>query len=171
MKMTSRHIKSSNDFLKKNTKFSALGRFPRKGGGSLWFTHKDYAGSLNPRATSIPQSNHWVFHYLINHRLQQYTPQRGDFESHKAYSPPLPQHTPQARITLTLQDFTTSFTECNLNNYKKLRKGRKHLDYKRPETLWSVLETQQSSKAILLNLENFFSQTIGNLSNQSQIRV
>jgi len=58
MKMTSRHIKSSNDFLKKNTKFSALGRFPRKGGGSLWFTHKDYAGSLNPRATSIPQSNH-----------------------------------------------------------------------------------------------------------------
>jgi len=45
------------------------------------------------------------------------------------------QHTPQARMTLTLQDFTTTFTECNLNNYKKLRKGRKHLDYKRPETL------------------------------------
>jgi len=33
------------------------------------------------------------------------------------------QHTPQARITLTLHDFTTTFTECNLNNFKKLRKG------------------------------------------------
>jgi len=38
------------------------------------------------------------------------------------------QQTPQTRITLTLQDFTNSFTECNLNNYKKLRQGRKHLE-------------------------------------------
>ena len=51
-----------------------------------------------------------------------------------------------------------------MNNYKKLRKGRKHMDYKKPETLWSVLEPQQSLKAILLNLENFFSQTNYNLS-------
>ena len=42
---------------------------------------------------------------------------------------PLPtQPTPQARITLTLQDFTNIFTKCNMNNYKKLSKGRKHLE-------------------------------------------
>ena len=38
------------------------------------------------------------------------------------------QPTPQARITLTLQDFTNNFTECNMNNYKKLSKGRKQLE-------------------------------------------
>jgi len=38
------------------------------------------------------------------------------------------QQTPQARIKLTLQDFTNSFTEFNMNNYKEPSKGRKHLD-------------------------------------------
>ena len=38
-----------------------------------------------------------------------HTTQRGDFESHKAYYPLCTQPTPQARITLTLQNFTTIF--------------------------------------------------------------
>jgi len=91
-------------------------------------THKVYTGSLNSRATSSPQSNHWVFHYVTNHILQTHTPQRGDFESHKAYSPSL--HTANTSST-NHTDFTgfyNSFTECNMNNYKKLNKGRKHLE-------------------------------------------
>ena len=44
----------------------------------------------------------------------------GDLETTRPTHPFCTHHTPQARITLTLQDFTNTFTESNLNNYKKL---------------------------------------------------
>jgi len=68
--------------------------------------HRDYTGSLYPRATSSPQSNHWVF---TMQPITDYT-----YTTHKevTLNPTKPTHplytqkTPQARIKLTLQDFT-----------------------------------------------------------------
>ena len=38
------------------------------------FTQTNYTGSLNPE--SSPQNNLWVFHYVNNHKLQQYITKR-----------------------------------------------------------------------------------------------
>ena len=108
-------------------------------------THKAYIGLLNSRATSSRQSNHWVFHYVTNPRLQTHTTKRWLW-------------IPQSLLTLFAHsqnhtDFTrfyNSFTKCNMNNYKKLNKGRKHLELQYTR---NPIESQQSSKAILLNLE------------------
>ena len=64
---------------------------------------------------------------VIKTRLQ-HRPQRGDFESYKAYSPSLQHFTPQARMLLTLQDFTNTYSSLSKYNYRKLSNNRKHLE-------------------------------------------
>ena len=107
-----------------------------------WFTH--------PWATSSPQKPLRISLCNQSQITTHTTPQRGDFESHKAYSPSLHQHPPQARITLTLQDFTISEF-----NYKKLSKSRLHLtlgNHRAPRiTSWTLSKPLSNFGKTFLN--------------------
>jgi len=63
--------------------------------------HRDYTGSLYPRATSSLQSNHRVVTMQPITDYKEVT-----LNPTKATHPLCIQQIPQARITLTLQDFT-----------------------------------------------------------------
>jgi len=97
-------------------------------------------------------------------------PQRGDFESHKAYSPSLQHFTPQARIPLTLQDFTNTYKGLSKYNYRKLRKNRKHMELHKLEALWSVLAPEQSFNNNLAKLwkTSFKNESLSLISNMYQ---
>jgi len=57
-----------------------------------------------------------------------YATQRGDFESHKAYSPSLHTANTSSQNHTNFTGFYNNFTESNMNNYKNLNKVRKHLE-------------------------------------------
>ena len=69
-------------------------------------THRDYTSSLNHRATSSPQSNHWVFTMQSITDYTNTTHKKVTLNPTKPTHPPCTQQPPQARIPLTLQDFT-----------------------------------------------------------------
>jgi len=69
-------------------------------------THKYYTGSLNHKATSSPQSNHWVFTMQSIADYTNTTHKKVTLNPTKPSHPSCTQQPPQARITLTLQDFT-----------------------------------------------------------------
>jgi len=96
---------------------------------------------------------------LLIKTILQHTPQRDDFESHKAYSPSLQQHTPQARITLTLQDFTNTYKGLSKYNYRKLSKNRKHLELQNQKPYDQFLHQSKALTTILLNFEKHLSKT------------
>jgi len=82
-----------------------------------------------------------------------YTTQRGDVESHKAYSPPLHTTNTSRQNHTDFTGFYNSFTESNMNNYKSLNRVRKYLESQYTINLIDqFFESQQSSKAILLKL-------------------
>jgi len=88
--------------------------------GLYWFTQSLSYIQSSVKPLSIPLCNQTQI-TTLHHKEVTLNPT-------KPTHPLCTQQTPQDRITLTLQDFTNSFTECNLNNYKKLRKGREHLE-------------------------------------------
>jgi len=113
--------------------------------GLYWFTlSKSYIQS-SVKPLSI--------HYATNHRLHIYHTQRGDFQSHKTYSPSLHTTNTSSQNHTDFTGFYNSFTESNMNNYKNLNSVRKHLEsqYTR-NPIDRFFESQQSSKAILLKL-------------------
>jgi len=69
-------------------------------------THRDYTGSLNHKATSSPQSNHWVSTKQSITDYTNTTHKEVTLNPTKPTHPLCTQQPPQARIPLTLQDFT-----------------------------------------------------------------
>jgi len=90
--------------------------------GLYWFTQSlSYIqSSVKPLSIALCNQSH-ITNTHTHHKEVTLNPT-------KPTHPLCTQQTPQARITLTLQDFTNSFIECKLKNYKKLRKDRKHLE-------------------------------------------
>ena len=115
--------------------------------GLYWFTlSKSYIQSL------VKTTEYFTMQPITDYT---YTTQRGDFESHKAYSTNTSLHTTNTS-SQNHTDFTrfyNSFTESNMNNYKNQNRVRKHLEsqYTR-NPIDQFFESQQSSKAILLKL-------------------
>ena len=78
-------------------------------------------------------------HYATNHRLQIHHTQRGDFESHKAYSPFLYTTNTSSQNHTDFIGFYSSYIESNINNYKNLNRVRKTSNHSTPEPYRSVL--------------------------------
>ena len=74
-------------------------------------------------------------HYATNHRLHIHQTQRGDFESHKAYSPSLHTTNTSSQNHTDFTGFYNSYTESYMNNYKNLNRIRKHLEIQYTRTL------------------------------------
>jgi len=68
--------------------------------------HRDYTGSLNHRATSSPQSNHWVSTKQSITDYINFTQKEVTLNLTKPTHLLCTQQPPQARIPLTLPDFT-----------------------------------------------------------------
>ena len=132
-------------------------------------SHRDYTGSLYPRATSSPQSNHWV---STMQPITDYT-----YTTHKevTLNPTKPTHPlctqqrPQARITLTLQDFTAVIRRVIWTITRTWIGLENTWNQITPEPLWSVLLITAKLKGNLAKtLVKTFSQIVCNFSNQSQ---
>ena len=98
-------------------------------------THRDYTGSVYPRATSSPQSNHWEF---IMQPITDYTyttHKEVNFESHKAYSISLLTTKTSSQNHTDFTGFYSSYTESYMNNYKNMNMIRKHLETQYTRTL------------------------------------
>jgi len=115
-----------------------------------WFTQ--------PWVTSSPHNNLWEFHYVINHRLQQHTTKRWLWISQSLLTLFAPTHTSSHNHT----DFTNTFS-ISKYNYKKLRKGRKHLELQKTRSLMTSYWTTVKLKSNLAKLGKLLSQTVCNL--------
>ena len=82
-------------------------------------SHRDYIGSLYHRATSSPQSNHWVFTMQPITNYTNTTHKEVTLNPTKPTHPPCTQHTPQARITLLYKP-TTINNKKYVNNVEIL---------------------------------------------------
>ena len=131
-------------------------------------THRVYTGSLNHRATSSPQSNHWVF---TMQPVTDYT-----YTTHKdvTLNPTKPTHlfstqqTPQARITLTLQDFTAVIQRVIWTITRTWTGLENTWNHSTPEPYWSVLWITTKLKGNLAKTWwKTFSQIVCSFTNHS----
>jgi len=74
-----------------------------------------------------------------------HTTQRGDFESHKAYSPSLHTTNTSSQNHTDFIGFYNILSKSNMNNYKNLNRDRKHLESQYTRTL--LISSLNHSKA------------------------